>query len=187
MDPSLPQALAPHLHVLHLVTALSALEVKFADTEQRWQLLDDSGALPEVSFAELFQQATGTQASSREVFHLTAELAAIPHGRSGSDRGALDHLVTASTMSSYAATHFAEAAESALHLPNTVTPAHRLHAEELIVGNHSVARSYLRLTSRCLRDAITELDRHLNARSRRPAPSNRVSTVPCTAPRGHRR
>ncbi|MCY0942356.1 hypothetical protein [Streptomyces antarcticus] len=187
MDPSPSQALAPHVHVLHLVSALSALEVKFADTEQRWKLLDESGALPEVSFAELFQQAGGTQDSSREVFQLTAELAAIPHGRDGKDRGDLGHLSTASTMSSYATTHFAEAAETALGLPNAVTPAQRLYAEKRIVGNHSIARSYLRLTSRCLRDAITELDRHLNAHSRRPAPANRMGTVPGPAPRGHRR
>ncbi|MFD8636731.1 hypothetical protein [Streptomyces sp. NPDC059533] len=162
MDPTPPHALTPHAQFLHLVGMLNALEVKFADTSQRWEPRE-VGRLLETPFAELLQQASGTQELSREVLQLTAELAATPHGTATQGRGALEHLATASTMSSYAATHFAEAAESALGLPATSTPQDRRDAENRIISHHSTARAYLRLTSRCLRDAITDLDPRLDA------------------------
>ncbi|MFB7781358.1 hypothetical protein ACFC1D_01425 [Streptomyces vinaceus] len=171
MDPTPPHAFTPHAHFPHLVGALKALEIKFADTAPRWEP-DEIDRLLETPFTELFQHATEMQEISREVLQITAELAATPQGTNARDRGALDHLATASTMSSYAATHFAESAESALRLPAASTPQDRRDAENRIISNHATARAYGRVTSRCLRHAITDLDHPLDAHglTHTPAP-----------------
>ncbi|KUO04683.1 hypothetical protein AQJ67_10365 [Streptomyces caeruleatus] len=162
---------------------------KFSDNSEQWKLLDERGHVPdEPSFAELFQHATGAQDLSRDVLRLTAEFAASPHSTNRAGRATLAHLATASTMSAHATSHFADTAETALGLPRSSSPTAQHYPKNRMVIDHATARAYLRRTSEALREAIKELDTHLDFHRFFRAPSHHERPVPPPPkPAGRRR
>ncbi|MGW7516410.1 hypothetical protein ACWGJ2_12535 [Streptomyces sp. NPDC054796] len=155
MNPDLQHDPSPNDESLRFISTLTEMKDKFAGLAQRWQLLDESGRVPAApSFSELFQQAAHAQDLSRDVFRLTGDFAASPHGTNDT---ALDHFARASTMSGHAASHLAETAEAGLRLAHSARPDDRRYLENRMVVDHATARAYLRRTSESLRDAAKEL------------------------------
>lgn len=185
MKPDIRRELIPRDDTLRLIGALKAMMAKFSDNSEQWQLLDESGHVPdEPSFAELFQHATGAQDLSRDVLRFTGQFAASPHSTNRAGRATLAHLATASTMSAHAASHFADTAETAL---GQLRYSGQHYLKNRMVIDHATARAYLRRTSESLRDAVKELDEHLDFHRFFRAPSHRESPVPPPAPSGRRR
>ncbi|MEU0118977.1 hypothetical protein ABZ137_36195 [Streptomyces bobili] len=179
MKPDIQRELIPRDDTLHLIGALNAMKAKFSDNAQKWQLLDESGHVPaEPSYTELLQHTTGAQDLSRDVLRLTGDFAASPHSMNRTGRATLTHLVTASTMSAHATSHFAETAETALGLPRSSSPTDQHYLKNRMVIDHATARAYLRRTSESLRDAVKELDAHLDFHRFFPTPSRRESPAP---------
>lgn len=136
---------------------------KLLDAAQQWELLDESGHVPAApSYTALLQQAADAQDLSRDVLRLTADFAQRPHSAARAGRAVLAHLATAASMSSHAAPHFTETAESALSLPRSSNPADRHDLTNRMVIDHASARAFLRRASESLRDAANELDEHLD-------------------------
>lgn len=111
---------------------------KLLDAAQQWELLDESGHIPAApSYATLLQHASDAQDLSRDVLRLTADFAESPHSATRVGGAVLAHLVTAASMSSHAAPHFAETAESALSLPRSSTPTDRQYLTNRMVIDHA--------------------------------------------------
>lgn len=184
MEPDIQRELIPRDEALHLIGTLTSLKSECLDYAKQWQLLDESGHVPaELSFTELFQHATDAQDLSREVLRLTADFGRSPHSANRAGRATLAHLATASTMSTRASSHFAETAETALGLPNSSSPTDRQYRKNRMVIDHATARGHLRRTSVALRDAVKELDDHLDFHRFFRAHSHRESPVPPPLPR----
>ncbi|MEU1073581.1 MULTISPECIES: hypothetical protein [unclassified Streptomyces] len=109
----------------------------------------------------MLQHTVTAQGLSRDVVQLTADFARSTHSTNRAGSVVLAHLATAVTMSSQAAPHFAETAESALSLPRSSSPTDQQYRENRMVINHATARAYLRRASESLRDAAKELNTHL--------------------------
>ncbi|RSO18772.1 hypothetical protein DMH15_36820 [Streptomyces sp. WAC 06725] len=179
MKPDIQRHLIPREDVLRLIGPLNAMETTFSESAQKWQLLDESGHMPAApSFTELFQHATEAQDLSRDVFRLTGGFAASPHSTIRTGRATLAHLARASTMSAHAASHFSETAEAALNLSRVTSPADQRYLKNRMVIDHAAARAYLRRTSEAMRDAVKELNGHLDFHRLFPAPSRRERPVP---------
>lgn len=174
MNPDIQRELIPHDDTLHLIGVLDDMKATFIDAAKQWQLLDDTGRAPaSPAYAELFQHAADGQALAHDVVHMTAEFARTAYSTNQAGSTVLTHLAMAATMSSYAVAHFADAAEAALALPWS---SERQFLENCMVGDHATARGYLRLTSESLRDAVKELDGHLDFH-RSPPTSMRQGTA----------
>ncbi|MFH8591549.1 hypothetical protein [Streptomyces rimosus] len=183
MEPTVQRNLIPRDDTLHLVGALDALKAKAADNAQKWHLLDESGHIPaEPSFTELFEHVSGAQDLSRDILRLTGDFATSLQSTSRADHATLDHLARASTMAAHAASHFSETAEAAFRLPRASTPADQHYVKNHMVIDHATARAYLRRTSEALRDAVKELNGHLDSHRMSPTPSHRESPVPPPPP-----
>ncbi|WP_242441075.1 hypothetical protein [Streptomyces sp. CB02923] len=81
-------------------------------------------------------------------------------------------------MSAHAASQFAESAEAALGLPRSSNPSGQHYLKNRMVIDHATARSCLHRTSESLRDAVKELNGHLDFHRLFPAPSLRENPVP---------
>ncbi|WP_338676804.1 hypothetical protein V1460_30420 [Streptomyces sp. SCSIO 30461] len=169
----------PRDDTLRLISAINAMKNKARNAAEQWELLDERGHVPaEPSYAGLLQHAVGAQDLSRAVIRLTANFATSPHSKTRDGRTVLARLATASTMSSHASGHFAETAETILALSRSPEQS-RPYLENSMVLDHATARAYLRRTSESLRDAVKELDAHLDfhryfstpSRQERPAPA----------------
>lgn len=179
MRPDIQRELIPRDDTLRLIGALKAMTAKFSDNSQKWELLDETGHVPdEPSFPELLQHATSAQDLSRDVLRLTADFAASPHSTNRAGSAILAHLARASTLSAHATTHFAETAEATLNLPHPSSPIDRHYLKDRMVIDHATARAYLRRTSEALRDAVKELDVHLDFHRFFRTPSHHESPVP---------
>ncbi|GCD41857.1 hypothetical protein [Streptomyces paromomycinus] len=179
MKPDIQHHLIPREDVLRLIGALNPIEAKCSESAQKWQLLDESGHMPAApSFTELFQHATETQNLSRDAFRLTGDFAANPHSTTRAGRATLVHLAMASTTSAHAASHFSDTAEAALYLPVVSRPTDQHYLENRMVLDHASARAYLRRTSEAMRDALKELNGHLDSHRSFPAPSRQQSPAP---------
>ncbi|MEV7393420.1 hypothetical protein [Streptomyces sp. NPDC091215] len=162
MKPDFQRDLIPNDEVLRLIGALDALKDKLLNAAEQWQLLNENGHVPVApSYTELLQHATDAQALSRDVLRLAADFARSPHHTTPAGSTVLKHLGTAATMSSHAAPHFTETAESALALPWSADPTDRHYLANRMVIDHASARAFLRRSSESLRDAAKELDEHL--------------------------
>ncbi|MFC5253030.1 hypothetical protein [Streptomyces nigrescens] len=179
MNPDVQRELIPRDDTLHLIAALDDIKAKLLDAAQQWQLLDGTGHVPTTpSYAELIQHAADAQALSRSVVQLTADFARTDHSTNRVGSTVLAHLSTAATMSSLAAPHFAETAETALSLRRPSGPTDRQNQEYRMVIDHATARAYLRRTSESLRDAAKELNNHLDIHRFFPTPAYRKSPAP---------
>ncbi|NEA59342.1 hypothetical protein G3I60_35575 [Streptomyces sp. SID13666] len=183
MNPDPRRELIPRGDTLRLISALDGVKAKFRDAAQQWQLLDDTGHVPaSPSYAVLIQHAADAQAISHEVLQLTAEFTRTAHSTNRAGSAVLAHLATAATMSSHAVAHFAETAETALSLPRSSGPTDRQYAENRMVIDHATARAYLRRTAESLRDAVKDLDIHLDIHRFFPTLSRPESPVPLPLP-----
>ncbi|MFE1407835.1 hypothetical protein ACFW5D_30265 [Streptomyces sp. NPDC058770] len=179
MNPDIQRELIPRDDALHLIGALDGMQTKLLDAAEQWQLLDDTGHVPaSPAYAELIQHAAAAQALSRDVVQLTADFARTAHSTNRAGSAVLAHLATAATMSSHAAPHFAETAETVLSLSRSSGPADRQYKEGRMVIGHATARAYLRRTSESLGDAVEELNVHLVFHRFFPTPSRRESPAP---------
>jgi hypothetical protein len=179
MNPDVQRELIPRDDTLRLIGALDDLKGKLLDADQQWQLLDDTGRVPaSPAYTELIQHAADAQALSRDVVQLTAAFARTAHSTNRTGSAVLAHLATAATMSSYAAPRFAEAAETALSLPRSPSPADRPYVENRMVIDHATARAYLRRTSESLCDAAKDLGNHLDFHRFFPTPSRGEQPAP---------
>lgn len=179
MNSDAQRELIPRDATLHLIGALNAVKAKILDAAEQWHLLDETGHVPATpSYAGLLQHAADAQALSRDVVRMTAEFARAAHSTNRAGRTVLAHLATAATMSSHAAPHFAETAETALSLPESSSPTDRRFRENRMVIDHATARAYLRRASQSLRDAVKELDAHLDFHRFFATPSQQVSPAP---------
>lgn len=179
MNPETQCELIPRDATLHLIDALNDMKAKLLDAAEQFELLDGTGHVPATpSYADLLQHAADAQALSRDVVRMTAEFARAAHSTNRAGRTVLTHLATAATLSSHAAPHFAETAEIALSLPRSSSPTDRRFRENRMVIDHATARAYLRRTSESLRDAVKELDAHLDLHRFFPTPFQRVSPAP---------
>ncbi|MFD5256854.1 hypothetical protein ACFWM5_28980 [Streptomyces bobili] len=182
MNSDVQRELIPRDATLHLIGALDDMKAKLLDAAQQWQLLDETGHVPATpSYADLLQHAADAQALSRDVVRVTAAFARAAHSTNRAGSAVLAHLAAAATMSSQATPYFAETAETALSLPRSSSAADRHHREHRMVIDHATARAYLRRTSESLRDAVEELDAHLDFHRFFPTDSRRESPAP--APR----
>ncbi|WP_217572288.1 hypothetical protein [Streptomyces sp. GbtcB7] len=162
MKPDFQRDLIPSDDALHLIGALNAMKDRLLNAAHQWELLDESGHVPAApSYTALLQHAADAQDLSRDVLQLTADFARSPHRTTRAGGIVLSHLATAATMSSHAAPHFTETAESALALPRSANPTDRHYLTNRMVIDHASARGFLRRTSESLRDAVKELDDHL--------------------------
>ncbi|WP_327397595.1 hypothetical protein [Streptomyces phaeochromogenes] len=164
MKPDIQRELIPRDDTVHLIGALSAMKGKLLDAAQQWELLDGSSHVPATpSYTALLQHAADAQDLSHDVLQLTADFARSPRRTTRAGSAVLAHLATAATMSSHAAPHFTETAESALSLPRSSHPTdrHRHYLKNRMIIDHASARAFLRRTSESLRDAAKELDDHL--------------------------
>lgn len=178
MNPDTQRELIPRDDALHLIGVFDAMKAKLLAAVEEWQLLDDTGHVPAApSYAELLQHSADAQALSRDVVKVTSDFARTAH-RNRAGNAILAHLATAATMSSHAAPHFAETAETALSLPRSSGPTDRHYRENRMVIDHATARAYLRRTSESLRDATKELHAHLNFHRFFPTRSRRESPAP---------
>lgn len=179
MNPDVRRQLIPRGDVLRLVGVLDGMKAKLLDAAERWQLLDDTGHVPAApAYADLVQHAAAAQDLSRDVVRLAADFAQRPHSTTRAGLAVLAHLATAATMSSNAAPHFAETAETALSLPRPAGATDRRYRDKRMVIDHATARAYLRRTSESLRDAATELNNHLELHRLFPEPSRQQSPAP---------
>ncbi|GAA3500750.1 hypothetical protein GCM10019016_078570 [Streptomyces prasinosporus] len=179
MKPDVQRELIPRDDTLRLIGALDALKEKLLDASQQWELLDEHGHVPaEPSYAELLQHAADAQDLSRDVLRLAADFARSPHSTKRAGSAVLAHLATAATLSSHAAPHFTETAETALSLSRPFGPTDRTYPENRMVIDHATARAYLRRTSESLRDAAKELTAHLDFHRFFPTPSRQQSPAP---------
>lgn len=179
MKPDIQSELIPRDDTLRLIGALNAMMAKFSDSAQQWQLLDEAGHVPATpSYADLLQHAADAQALSRDVVRMTAEFARTAHSTYRAGCAVLAHLATAATTSSHAAPYFAETAETALSLARSSSPTDRHYRENRMVIDHATARAYLRRASESLRDAVKELDAHLDFHRFFPTASRRQSPAP---------
>lgn len=174
--------LIPRDATLHPIGALDDMKAKLLDAAQQWHLLDETGHVPATpSYADLLQHAVDAHALSRDVVRMTAEFAQAAHSTNRAGSAVLAHLATAATTSSQAAPHFAETAETALSLNRSSSPTDRHQREHRMVIDHATARAFLRRTSESLRDAVEELNAHLDFHRFFPTLSRRESPAP--APR----
>ncbi|MCA1223238.1 hypothetical protein [Streptomyces sp. 8L] len=135
---------------------------KLLDASQQWKLLDDSGHLPATpSYTTLLQHAADADDLARDVLRLTADFAQGPKSTTPAGSAVLRHLATATSLSSRAAPHFAETAENALALLRSSNPTDQHYLTNRMVTEHASGRACLRHTSTSLRDAVKELDQHL--------------------------
>ncbi|MBC9723752.1 hypothetical protein [Streptomyces sp. TRM68367] len=179
MNSDAQRELIPRDATLRLIGALDGMKAKLLDAAEQWQLLDETGHVPATpSYADLLQHAADAQVLSRDVVRMTAEFARTAHSTNRAGSAVLAHLAAAATMSSHAAPYFAETAERALSLPRSSSPTDRHHRDNRMVIDHATARAYLRRTSESLRDAVKELDAHLDFHRFFPAPSRRESPAP---------
>ncbi|MEU7646298.1 hypothetical protein [Streptomyces huasconensis] len=169
--------LIPRDDTLQMIGALHSLKDRLVAAAEEYQLLDDTGRVPAAPpYAELLQHAVDAQALSRDVVQMTAEFARGTHSKSRVGSRVLAHLATATTLSSHAGPHFAEAAENALSLPSG--PADRQYLDNRMVIDHATARAFLRRTSESLGDAVKELDAHLDFHRFFPAQAPQQSPAP---------
>ncbi|MGW0222850.1 hypothetical protein [Streptomyces tendae] len=112
-------------------------------------------------YTALLQHATDAQDLSRDVLRLAADFARSPHHATRTGRTVLKHLASAATLSSHAAPHFTETAETALALPRAANPTDRHYLTSRMVIDHASARAFLRRASESLGDAASELDQRL--------------------------
>ncbi|MDF3147083.1 MULTISPECIES: hypothetical protein [unclassified Streptomyces] len=181
MNPDVQREVIPRDDTLRLIDALDVMTAKLLDAAEQWELLDQSGHVPAApSYAELLQHAADAQDLSRDVLRLAADFARSPHSTNRAGSAVLAHLATAATLSSHAAPHFTETAETALSLSlsRSFGPTDRTYPENRMVIDHATARAYLRRTSESLRDAAKELTAHLDFRRFFPTPSQRQSPAP---------
>ncbi|MER5211041.1 hypothetical protein ABT063_10760 [Streptomyces sp. NPDC002838] len=179
MNSDAQRELIPRDAALHLIGALDDMKVKLLDAAEQWQLLDDTGRVPAApSYADLLQHAANAQALSRDIVQLTADFARTAHSTNRAGSAVLAHLATAATLSSHAAPHFAETAETALSLSRSSGVTDRHHRENRMVIDHATARAYLRRTSESLRDTAKELNAHLDFHRFFPTPPRRENPVP---------
>lgn len=163
---------------LRLIRALDGMKTKLLDAAHGWQLLDDTGHVPSTPvYADLLQHAAGAQGLSADVVRLASDFARSPHSTTRAGRAVLAHLARAATMSSNAAPHFAETAETALS-PRPAGATDRHYRDNRMVIDHATARAYLRRASESLRDAATELNNHLDLHRFFPALSPQQSPAP---------
>lgn len=176
----------PRSDTLRLAGALDVVKSKFNEAAQPWQLLDGTSRVPACPpYAELIQHAADAQALSREVVDLTATFARSAHSTNRAGSAVLAHLATAATLPAFTAPHFAETAPS---LARSRNPTDRQYPESRMVIDHATARAYLRRTSEALRDAVKELDIHLDLHRFFPRPSRPDSPAPLPPkPSPHRR
>ncbi|MFT9784673.1 hypothetical protein ACMZ5E_00330 [Streptomyces rhizosphaericola] len=184
MEPDLQRDLTPRADVLHLIHSLDHLKITFLGAAKQWQLLDaDTGDVPaEPSYTELLQHAVDAQDLSRDVVRLAADFARSPHSTNCAGHAVLAHLATAATMSSHAAPHFAETAETALSLSRAAGPITRRYRGNSMVIDHATARAYLRRTSESLGEAAKELHAHLDLHRFLPAPAQQAVPAPPSPP-----
>ncbi|WP_406463352.1 hypothetical protein OH768_47835 [Streptomyces sp. NBC_01622] len=155
--------LIPPDDTLRLIGALNAMKATFNDYAQQWQLLDESGHVPDKpSYTELLGHATSAQDLSRDVLRLTGEFAASLHSTNRAGRATLAHLAMASTLSVRATAYFLEASEAALGLQRSSSPTDQRYVKWRMVIGHASARDFLLRTSDSLRGAAKELDDHLD-------------------------
>ncbi|AQU71401.1 hypothetical protein BBN63_32440 [Streptomyces niveus] len=159
------------------------MKAKLLDAAEQWQLLDDTGRVPSTpAYADLVQHAAAAQDLSRDVVRLAADFAQSPHSTTRAGRAVLTHLATAATLSSHAAPHFAETAETALSMAATGTTDRHYQANRMVI-DHATARAYLRRASESLRDAATELNDHLGLHRFFPEPSRQqIAPSPLPGP-----
>lgn len=163
MKPDIQRELISRDATVHLIGALNAMKDKLLDASRQWELLDESGHVPAApSYTALLQHGADAQDLSRDVLRLTADFARSPHSTTRAGSAVLARLATASAMSSHAAPHFAETAESALSLPRSSNPTDLHYLKNRMVIAHASARAFLRRTSNSLRDAVKELGDHLD-------------------------
>ncbi|WP_406498218.1 hypothetical protein OG936_27525 [Streptomyces sp. NBC_00846] len=163
MKPDIQRELILRDDTVHLIGALNAMKDKLLDAAQQWELLGESRHVPAApSCTALLQHAADAQDLSRGVLRLTADFARSPHSTTRAGSAVLAHLATATTMSSHAAPHFTETAESALSLPRSSNPTDRHYLKNRMVIDHASARAFLVRTSESLHDAAKELDDHLD-------------------------
>ncbi len=173
--------LIPRDDTLEMIGTLNDLRAKLVASAERHQLLDDTGRVPAApSYTELLQHALDVQTLSRDVVQMTVQFSRSTHSTSHVGSRVLAHLATAATMSSHAVPNFAETAEEALSLPRPSGPTDRQHRDNRMVIDHATARAYLRRTSESLRDAVKELDAHLDFYRLFPAQARQQS--PATPP-----
>ncbi|MEU7033608.1 hypothetical protein ABZ958_07995 [Streptomyces sp. NPDC046237] len=179
MNRDIQGELIPRGDALRLIGSLDNLKTAFLDAAEQWQLLDETGDVPaEPSYTELLQHAVDAQDLSRDVVRLAADVARSPHSTNRAGRAVLGHLATAATMSSHAAPHFAETAETSLSLPHVVSPVIRRRRANSMIIDHASARAYLRRTSESLGEAAKELHAHLDLHRFLPAPTQRAVPAP---------
>ncbi|MET9955463.1 MULTISPECIES: hypothetical protein [Streptomyces] len=187
MNRDIQGELIPRGDTLRLIGSLDNLKTAFLDAAEQWQLLDDTGDVPaEPSYTELLQHAVDAHDLSRDVVRLAADFARSPHSTNRAGRAVLAHLATAATMSSHAAPHFAETAETALSLSRAAGPITRRYRGNSMVIDHATARSYLRRTSESIGEAAKELHAHLGLHRFLPAPAQRAVAAPPSPPPGAR-
>ncbi|SFY48666.1 hypothetical protein [Streptomyces sp. F-1] len=189
MGSDLRRELIPRNSTLHLIDSLDAMQSRLRSAAEQTHLLDDAGRVPATpSYAELLQHAAEAQALSRDVLQLTADVARSSHSTTRVGNSVLAHLATATTMSSHAVPHLAEAAEHALALLRSASPADRDYLTNHMVSDHAAGRAYLRRTSQALRNTVKELNDHLDAhRSFLATPQRQSPTPPPPGPNGRHR
>lgn len=179
MNSDVQSELNPRDYVLSLIGELVVKKDKLVEAVEQWQLLDDTGrVLASPSYAELIQHAAGAQALAHGVVQLARDFARTAHSTNRSGGAVLAHRAMAATMSSHAAPHFAETAEAALSLARSSSPTDRHDGEDRMVSDHATARAYLRRTSESLRDAVKELNSHLDFHRFFPTSSRQESPAP---------
>ncbi|MEU3963269.1 hypothetical protein AB0F42_26250 [Streptomyces buecherae] len=168
--------LIPRDETLRLNGTCNAWKDTFLDAAQQWTLLTENGQVPTPPFhTELFQQAADAQRLSHHVLRFTADFAQGPHSTTRAGSAVLAHLATASTLSSHVAPRFLDAAHIALRVSSPTSPTTQRYRENTLVIEHATARAYLRRTSEALRDAVKELDDHLDLHRFFPTASLRQS------------
>ena len=179
MNPDLQRELIPRDATLRLIGEFDDMKAKLLDAFEQWQLLDETGHVPAMpSYVYLLQHVADAQALSRDVVRMTAEFARPAHSTNRAGTAVLAHLATAATLSSHAASYFAEAAETVLLLSRRSAPTDGTGLENHMVIDHATARAHLRRTSESLRHAVEELHDHLNLHLLFPTPSRRESPAP---------
>ncbi|MFD3522265.1 hypothetical protein [Streptomyces sp. NPDC058653] len=179
MNSDVQRQLIPRGEALRLIGVLDGMKSKLLDAAEQWQLLDDTGHVPNTpAYADLIQHAAAAQDLTRDVVRLAADFAQSPHSTTRADPAVLTHLATAATMSSHSAAHFAETAETALSLPLPAGTTNRHYRAHRMVIDHATARAYLRRTSESLGASAKEINNHLDLHQFFPAPSRRQTPAP---------
>lgn len=181
MKSDVRRELIPRDEIFPLLSALSDMRDKLLAVAKQSNLQDDTGHAPAApSYTDLLQHAADAQALARDVVQLTADFARRAHSTTRAGSAVLRHLTTATSMSSHAAPSFAEAAEAALSLSlhQSSDPTDRNYQKRSVVIDHSTARAYLRFTSDSLRDAVKELEDHLDVHRFSATPTQQASPAP---------